>query len=169
MNKVTYLLAAMTLFLGCLLAVLTLGFLGRPAVAQSTTDGQIKGVSALTVGIGSSRELLVVFKEIKNPDTRHGDFENVTSMTVYDFVNANQGRADLVLVANRTLEYDFQLIDWNNPNGQKWKLDDTIDYYQKQAKQMKKIQEDQAKEREKKERKDREKEKDKEEKKDEKK
>ncbi len=120
--KTNTVLVAMTFVLGSLLTLVLMGQLAQSVRAQDAGDGAVKGVSALTVSVGSNKELLVVLKEVDSVDKTGGEgsgFGKVTAMAVYDFVNANggSGRGKATLVASRYLEYDFNLVEFNNERG----------------------------------------------------
>ncbi len=85
--------------------------------AQEAGDGAVQGVSAVTMGVGSGKEILVVFKEVENIDHSSDaqDFQKVTAIAAYDFVGGagGSGRGKLALVASRFIDYDLRLVNFN--------------------------------------------------------
>jgi hypothetical protein len=120
--KTNTVLIAMTFVLGSLMTLLLLGQMTQSVRAQDAGDGNIKGVSALTVQVAGAKQVLVVLKEVENMDKASGDqdFQKVTAMAVYDFQNTNggQGRGKAVLIASRYLDYDLNLVYYNNERGE---------------------------------------------------
>lgn len=130
--KSTPFLIACVVVMCAMLSILSVTLMSRPAAAQDAGDGQVKGVSALTVATGGGREFLVILKEVENGDNSAEEaFKRVTAMAIYDFENttAGQGKAKLKLVASRFVDYDLMFEDFSNEKGQEVSLEKAKETY----------------------------------------
>jgi hypothetical protein len=105
---------ACTFLLGAMVVLMATMLFQRPASAAGSPSGDGNApITAITVSVGSSKEYLVVFKEVENvlPTAAADDMKKVTAMAVYDFQANGSGKGQMYLIASRYIEWDLRLYD----------------------------------------------------------
>ncbi len=138
---------ACAFMLGSLVALAFAHTWNQGIEAQQAGVGGVKNVSALTLTTDSDKEVLIVFKEVKNLLAEGSEDENITGMAVYEFDSKGNRKGNMVLLSTRYIDYDLAQYEYNNEKGDMLSVLDMKENLEKALKEIESRQEKKNKKR----------------------